>query len=79
MDPTTLSDAVHEGYSGVARSKVSDKYARDVAHSFGYTKDALDAIPEGANMGLSCGNPVATASLRPVRVLRFQLSSCHIG
>ncbi|KAF8511374.1 putative arsenic methyltransferase Cyt19 [Gautieria morchelliformis] len=69
MDFTALTEAVHERYSDVARQNVSDKYARDVANSFGYTKDALDAIPEGANMGLSCGNPVAAASLRPGEVV----------
>ena len=30
----------------------------------GYTKEELEAIPEGANLGLGCGNPVAIASLR---------------
>jgi len=31
----------------------------------GYTKADIDSVPEGANMGLGCGNPVALASLRP--------------
>jgi arsenite methyltransferase len=30
----------------------------------GYDADALAALPEGANMGLGCGNPVAIASLK---------------
>lgn len=30
----------------------------------GYSKDDLETVPEGANMGLGCGNPVALASLR---------------
>lgn len=29
----------------------------------GYSKEDLDSVPEGANMGLGCGNPVALASL----------------
>jgi arsenite methyltransferase len=31
----------------------------------GYSKQDLAGVPEGANMGLGCGNPVALASLRP--------------
>lgn len=31
----------------------------------GYSKEDLDSVPEGANMGLGCGNPVALASLKP--------------
>jgi len=31
----------------------------------GYSKDDLASTPEGANLGLGCGNPVALASLRP--------------
>lgn len=34
------------------------------AHT-GYTKQDLESAPEGANMGLGCGNPVALASLTP--------------
>ncbi len=31
----------------------------------GYSQEDLAAIPQGANMGLGCGNPVALASLKP--------------
>jgi len=31
----------------------------------GYSKEDIDSVPEGANMGLGCGNPVALASLKP--------------
>ncbi len=31
----------------------------------GYSKEDMDSIPEGANLGLGCGNPVALASLKP--------------
>lgn len=30
----------------------------------GYTQEELNALPEGANLGLGCGNPVALASLK---------------
>lgn len=37
----------------------------DIARAVGYASTDLQAIPEGANLGLSCGNPTAIASLRP--------------
>ena len=36
-----------------------------VAEAFGYTPEQLASIPAEANMGLSCGNPTAFASLKP--------------
>ena len=36
-----------------------------LAEAIGYASDDLDAVPDGANMGLSCGNPTALAELRP--------------
>jgi len=35
-----------------------------LAQAIGYSKGELASAPEGANMGLSCGNPTAIASLR---------------
>lgn len=35
------------------------------AHQVGYSAEETSAVPEGANLGLGCGNPVAIASLRP--------------
>jgi SAM-dependent methyltransferase len=40
-----------------------------VAEAFGYTAEDLTSIPAEANMGLSCGNPTATAHLRPGEVV----------
>jgi arsenite methyltransferase len=37
--------------------------AGDIAEKIGYSKDDLSGLPDGANMGLGCGNPVALASL----------------
>ena len=39
----------------------ADKLAREL----GYTVEELKALPDGANMGLSCGNPAALAALQP--------------
>jgi arsenite methyltransferase len=35
-----------------------------ISKSIGYTDQDLKAVPEGANLGLGCGNPLALASLR---------------
>ena len=37
----------------------------EIAANIGYTREELTEIPAGANMGLSCGNPTAIASLAP--------------
>jgi len=38
--------------------------AEDLSTSVGYSVKELASIPEGANLGLGCGNPVALASLK---------------
>jgi len=65
-DQPRLTDAVREKYAGVAASTLTNETAgvRAVAEAFGYTADELAALPAEANMGLSCGNPTAIASLR---------------
>jgi arsenite methyltransferase len=39
--------------------------AEQVAREIGYGAEDLVAVPEGANLGLGCGNPTAIASLQP--------------
>lgn len=41
----------------------------DIARAVGYADDELAALPQGANLGLSCGNPTALASLAPGEVV----------
>jgi SAM-dependent methyltransferase len=36
-----------------------------VAKALGYSAEELATVPEGANLGLGCGNPQAIAALRP--------------
>lgn len=52
-------------------SELSNKDAgvKAVAEAFGYTAEQLTSIPAEANMGLSCGNPTAIASIRPGEVV----------
>ena len=40
-----------------------------LARKFGYSSGDLASLPEGANLGLSCGNPIALASLSPGEVV----------
>jgi len=40
------------------------KETDSISKSIGYTDQDLKAVPEGANLGLGCGNPLALASLR---------------
>ncbi|MCY3019154.1 MAG: arsenite methyltransferase [Planctomycetota bacterium] len=42
---------------------------KKLAETIGYSAEELSALPEGANMGLSCGNPTALASLKPGEVV----------
>jgi len=66
-----IEEVVREKYGAVAASDLTGDHAgvRAVAEAFGYTPEELSAIPAGANMGLSCGNPTATANLRPGEVV----------
>jgi SAM-dependent methyltransferase len=38
--------------------------AEKISRGVGYTDEDLKAVPDGANLGLGCGNPVALANLR---------------
>jgi arsenite methyltransferase len=63
---TNLLNSVKSKYGSVAESSLSTDHdgVRAVAEAFGYTAEELTSIPAAANMGLSCGNPTATARLR---------------
>jgi SAM-dependent methyltransferase len=66
-----ILDSVRSKYGAVAESDLSNKHAgvQSVAEAFGYSVEELTSIPAEANMGLSCGNPTATAHLRPGEVV----------
>jgi len=66
---------VREGYAKIARQDTSccgpvssccgsTNLAEEISKSIGYTEEEIKAVPEGANLGLGCGNPVTLASLR---------------
>jgi SAM-dependent methyltransferase len=62
-----ITEQVRAKYAAVAGSELSNDHAgvRAVAEAFGYTPQELASIPAEANLGLSCGNPIAFAGLRP--------------
>jgi arsenite methyltransferase len=66
-----IEQAVKSKYGAVATSGLSTDHSgvRAVAEAFGYSPEELASIPSEANMGLSCGNPTATANLRPGEVV----------
>ena len=61
-----ILESVRSKYGAVAESSLSSDNAgvKAVAEAFGYTAEELTSIPAEANMGLSCGNPTATAHIR---------------
>jgi SAM-dependent methyltransferase len=62
-----LVEQLRQQYGAVGASDLSGAQAgvRAIAEAFGYTPEELAALPAGANLGLSCGNPTAFAKLRP--------------
>lgn len=66
-----IRDAVREHYGNVAKGGSSGCCApgccgasADASLKLGYSEEDLAAVPDGANMGLGCGNPQAIAALR---------------
>lgn len=64
---SNITTAVREKYGAMASSTLSTNNAgvKAVAEAFGYSEAELTSIPAEANLGLSCGNPTATANLKP--------------
>jgi SAM-dependent methyltransferase len=64
-------ESVKSKYGAVAESTLSNDHAgvQAVAEAFGYSAEELTSIPADANMGLSCGNPTATAHIRAGEVV----------
>ncbi|HMA97641.1 MAG TPA: methyltransferase domain-containing protein, partial [Polyangiaceae bacterium] len=67
-----IRGAVREHYGSVAKGGSSGCCApgccgasADTSLKLGYTEEDLAAVPDGANMGLGCGNPQAIAALKP--------------
>jgi tRNA A58 N-methylase Trm61 len=67
MESNEIYDQVNRRYGSITKSSTG-QYEQTVAKAFGYTEEELAGIPEGANLGLSCGNPIALARLREARL-----------
>ena len=79
MDTSDIKTMVRTRYAGIATAGAAGCCepatsccapekpvdVRDKAHRMGYSDADLAAIPDGANLGLGCGNPQAIAALRP--------------
>ncbi|HJU15826.1 MAG TPA: arsenite methyltransferase [Stellaceae bacterium] len=80
MDDAQIKEMVRARYGGIAAAieasccapaaasccgaDVADAVA-DKARRMGYSEAELASVPEGANLGLGCGNPQAIAAMRP--------------
>jgi SAM-dependent methyltransferase len=76
MENDALKLAVSARYSEVAEGSATcgslcgcTGNAEGLALAFGYSAEELATLPEGANLGLSCGNSRAIADLRPGEVV----------
>ena len=75
MDQRDIKEIVKEGYDKIAVQGgsccgpassccPSADLVPDISRKIGYSEAEIRGVPEGANLGLGCGNPVALASLR---------------
>jgi SAM-dependent methyltransferase len=77
MKDDEIRKVVREGYTQVARRQSSccgpvDTACggpADISKQMGYSDEEMTSVPEGANLGLGCGNPVALASLEEGQVV----------
>ena len=69
-----VRDMVQKGYARVAEQASTCErgilpHATEVSRKIGYTETQLASVPDGANLGVGCGNPTAIDTLRPGEVV----------
>ncbi len=70
MKEDHIRKKVREGYAKIAEGKdcccgsATSTCEEDISKNIGYSEEELASVPEGADLGLGCGNPVALASLK---------------
>jgi arsenite methyltransferase len=80
MKKEEVRKTVRESYAQVAASNssccapkssccCSSTTVTDISKSIGYSEKDIESVPEGANLGLGCGNPTAVASLKEGEVV----------
>jgi len=75
MKDTEIRSYVKERYGGIARSGGSGCGCKTgccgspspdlISRAIGYSDEDLSSVPDGANLGLGCGNPTTIAALKP--------------
>jgi SAM-dependent methyltransferase len=73
MNTTEVKEIVRDWYGGVASSKAGccgpTTASQESSRCMGYSEAELASLPEGADLGLGCGNPQALAAMRPGEVV----------
>jgi arsenite methyltransferase len=80
MKKEEVRKIVRQGYAQVAKGGssccapqsscgCSSNIATDISKRIGYSDEEIESVPEGANLGLGCGNPIALASLKEGEVV----------
>lgn len=71
-----IRTAVRDHYAKIAKTESSccapgccTTSVPEASLALGYTKDDLSSVPDGANLGLGCGNPQAIAALKAGEVV----------
>lgn len=67
MKEEKVKKMVRKGYAKIAKEGLccgSPTTYEESSKKMGYTEEELRSVPEGANLALGCGNPVALASLK---------------
>ena len=74
MSDEEIRRVVRKGYARIVKQEASccgpagtcgdADLQQTLSRTIGYTDDELQSVPEGANLGLGCGNPVALTSLK---------------
>ena len=75
MSDKNIKKAVRDNYAKVATGDSccpgpvtnccgQENLVNEISSSIGYTPEDMDKVPEGSNLGLGCGNPLALASLK---------------
>ena len=60
----TVKQSSSCGCSGKRSGTLSPEFIETASKAAGYSVDELESVPDGANLGLGCGNPVAFAAIK---------------